>query len=269
MLSVLISNASDTIPLLGEIPVLGRLFSKKRVDNKTTDLVLTLTPHIIRIPDVTDEDLLPVYVGTDANISYAGTPRIESPGGAGPFDFGRREPPVVPRPGVPAAPVTPAPQNLAPSSLPSDVFRPAPVVTPPPAPTPGPPFGAGALSQSSPVVLDFDPPNVSLAVGEQKSVLIRASGDRVLTNAMLTVRFDPAVAAAVAVRPILSDGGVADARIESGRVIVEIASAPALSGTRAIAEIVLRGIAPGNAALSFEIAPGGASLANALVEVRK
>ena len=262
-------NTNDTIPFLGEIPVLGRLFSKKKVDNKTTDLVLTLTPHIIRVPDVTDEDLMPVYVGTDANISYQGTPRIESPGGAGPFDFGRREPQVVPRPGVPAAPVTPAPQNLAPSSLPSDAFRPAPVVTPPPAPTPGPPFGAGALSQTAPVGLDFDPPNVSLAVGEQKSVFIRASGDQVLTNPLLTVRFDPAVAAAVAVRPILSDGGVADARIESGRVIVEISSALSLSGTRAIAEIVLLGIAPGNAVLSFERAPGGASLANALVEVRK
>ena len=262
-------NTSDTIPFLGEIPVLGRLFSKKKVDNKTTDLVLTLTPHIIRVPDVTDEDLMPVYVGTDSNISYQGTPRIESPGGAGPFDFGRREPQVVPRPGVPAAPVTPAPQNLAPSSLPSDAFRPTPVVTPPPAPTPGPPFGAGALSQTAPVVLDFDPPNVSLAVGQQKSVLIRASGDQVLTNTVLTVRFDPAVAAAVAVRPILSDGGVADARIESGRVIVEISSALSLSGTRAIAEIVLQGMAPGNAVLSFERAPGGASLANALVEVRK
>jgi hypothetical protein len=218
---------------------------------------------------VTDEDLMPVYVGTDANISYQGTPRIESPGGAGPFDFGRREPQVVPRPGVPAGPVTPAPQNLAPSSLPSDAFRPAPVVTPPPAPTPGPPFGAGALSQTAPVVLDFDPPNVSLAVGQQKSVLIRASGDQVLTNTLLTVRFDPAVAAAVAVRPILSDGGVADARIESGRAIVEISSALSLSGTRVIAEIVLQGMAPGNAVLSFERAPGGASLGNALVEVRK
>ena len=125
------------------------------------------------------------------------------------------------------------------------------------------------MSQTTPLVLDFDPPNVSLAVGEQKSVLIRASGDQTLTNSTLTVRFDPAVAAAVAVRPILSDGGIADAHIESGRVIVEIASAPSLSGTRPIAEIILRGIAPGNAVLSFEIAPGGASLANALVEVRK
>src|SRR5207245_9393854 len=110
----------------------------------------------------------PVYVGTDSNISFQGTPRIESPGGAGPFDF-RQAPVPLPRPGVPAAPVTPAPQNLAPSSLPSDAFRPAPVVTPAPLPTPRPPFGgAGAMSQTTPLVLDFDPPNVSLAVGEQK-----------------------------------------------------------------------------------------------------
>ena len=87
------TGTTDTIPFLGDIPILGRLFSKKNTTGKTTDLVLTLTPHIIRIPDVTEEDLTPVYVGTDANISFQGTPRIESPAGAGPFDFGRREAP--------------------------------------------------------------------------------------------------------------------------------------------------------------------------------
>lgn len=262
-------NTNDTIPFLGEIPVLGRLFSKKKVDNKTTDLVLTLTPHIIRIPDVTDEDLMPVYVGTDSNISYQGTPRIESPGGAGPFDFGRREP-AAQRSGAPAPAVTPAPQNLAPSSLPSDAFRPqAPVVTPPPAPTPGPPFGASSLSQTAPAGFDFDPPNVTLAVGQQSAMAIRASGNQTLSDTVLTVRFDPSVVAAVAVRPILSDGGVADAHIEPGRVIVEIPGSLSLSGTRPVAEVVLQGIAPGNALLSFERAPEGASLGNALVEVRK
>jgi hypothetical protein len=57
-------------------------------DGPFLPLVVTLTPHIIRIPDVTEEDVTPVYVGTDANISYQGTPRVENPSGdRGPFDF--------------------------------------------------------------------------------------------------------------------------------------------------------------------------------------
>ena len=54
----------------------------------------------------------------------------------------------------------------------------------------------------------------------------------------------------------------------SGRVLVDFSSPLKLSGTRAIAEIILQGIAPGNCVLSFEKAPAGASLSQAIVEVR-
>ena len=266
------ANTTDSVPFLGDIPILGRLFSKKRTETKSTDLVLTLTPHIIRIPDVTEEDLQPVYVGTDANISFQGSPRIESPGGPGPFDFSRRgEPAGGPRLplGAPPVPVTPAPQNLAPGGLPSDVFRPSPPTqVPQPAPTPGPPFGAGASAVMPNTLFDFDPSTVSLSQGQQRSILVRASGQETLADTLLTIRFDPRVVAAVAVRPILAGGGVADAHIEPGRVIIEIPSAVTLEGTRAVAEIVLQGVGPGNAVLSFERAPGGATVSQAVVEVR-
>src|ERR1700693_4126709 len=262
------SHTTDTVPFIGDIPILGRLFSKKLTSNKTTDLVLTLTPHIIRIPDVTEEDLTPVYVGTDSNISFQGTPRIESPAGAGPFDFGRQPP--VPRTTAPPV-TTPGPVNLVPGGMPSDPFRPAPRPTPPP-------FGAAAPRGAQEVVdspanpanliFDFDPVSLSLAPGQQKWVLVRATGDQTISETSLAIRFNPAVAAAVAVRPILVDGGVADARIESGRVFVDIPRAMTLSGARAIAEILLHGMRPGNDALSFEKAPPGASLSQATVEVR-
>ncbi len=256
------SHNTDTIPFLGDIPILGRLFSKKSTTNKTSDLVLTLTPHIIRIPDVTEEDLTPVYVGTDANISFQGSPRIESPAGAGPFDFGRQPP--VQRPTTPPA-AAPPPTNLVPGGMPSDPFRPRPA-TPPSAAAPR---GAQEVVDS-PVnlIFDFDPVSVSLAPGQQKWVLVRATGDQTISDTSLAIRFNPAVAAAVAVRPILADGGVADARIESGRVLLDIPTAMTLSGARAIAEILLQGIAPGNDALSFEKAPAGSSLSQATVEVR-
>ncbi len=76
------------IPGLSDIPVLGRLFSNKKTERNRTDLVLTLTPHIIRTPDITEEDLLPIWVGTEANITFrGGSPRVESEV-EGPFDEG-------------------------------------------------------------------------------------------------------------------------------------------------------------------------------------
>jgi general secretion pathway protein D len=75
-------------PLLGDIPFLGRLFRSETATDKNTDLVLTLTPQIIRFPDIEEEDLAPVWVGTESRISYTGTrPRVQS-GRAptGPFD---------------------------------------------------------------------------------------------------------------------------------------------------------------------------------------
>jgi general secretion pathway protein D len=257
---------TNTIPFLGDIPILGRLLSRKSTESKSTDIILTLTPHIIRIPDVTEEDLTPVYVGTDANISFQGTPRIESPAGGGPFDLGVRQPPASRA--APAAPAQPTPINLAPGAPPSDIFRPAP--RPTPAPGSVRPGGATAVEQSASgtVLFDFDPASITLAPGEQRSILVRVGGNQTLANASLAIRFDPAVAAAVAVRPTLSGSGVADTRIEAGQVVIEISSALDVNGTLPVAEIILQGMKKGTSTLSFVKTPDGAGSTPLAVEVR-
>lgn len=74
------------IPGLSDIPILGRLFSNNNADNNRTDVILTMTPHIIRTPNLTEEDLLPIWVGTEAKITFrGGSPRVESDT-EGPFD---------------------------------------------------------------------------------------------------------------------------------------------------------------------------------------
>ncbi|NJL28604.1 MAG: hypothetical protein HC897_12300 [Thermoanaerobaculia bacterium] len=79
-------SAESGVPGLSEVPVLGRLFTKNRTDNTRTDIVLTMTPHIIRRADITEEDLLPIWVGTEQNITFrGGSSRVESPV-QGPFD---------------------------------------------------------------------------------------------------------------------------------------------------------------------------------------
>jgi general secretion pathway protein D len=80
------SNSEEGVPGLSDIPVLGRLFGKKRNENQRTDIVLTLTPHIIRRADITAEDLAPIWVGTEQNLTFrGGSPSVESDV-EGPFD---------------------------------------------------------------------------------------------------------------------------------------------------------------------------------------
>jgi general secretion pathway protein D len=125
-----IKSATKT-PILGDIPLIGRLFTNEHRDETRTDLVLTMTPHIVRIPDITDEDVAPMWVGTGNNLTFRGvSPRIESQNGADPFigrdpnagrqisEDGEAGNFIVPE-GATAPPPPPATQGTAPS----DPFR--------------------------------------------------------------------------------------------------------------------------------------------------
>lgn len=74
------------IPGISDLPILGRLFRSQSTDRRRTDIVLTLTPHVIRRASIEESDLMPIWVGTEANISYnPGSPRVESDV-SGPFE---------------------------------------------------------------------------------------------------------------------------------------------------------------------------------------
>lgn len=51
------------IPLLGDIPILGRLFSSVSDSASKTDIVLTLTPHIIRGREMADPEVSSIWSG--------------------------------------------------------------------------------------------------------------------------------------------------------------------------------------------------------------
>ena len=111
----------DGVPGLSDIPVIGRMFSHNRMETQETDIILTLTPHIIRVLDLNEEDLRPFRIGRDTGASLIEVPlpivvpRVpEQPPQAPPG-----QPPV--QPGQPAQPIAP-PQT-----------QPAPPQTPPPA----------------------------------------------------------------------------------------------------------------------------------------
>jgi general secretion pathway protein D len=60
---------------LSSIPMLKRLFGSTETQIEQTDIVLMMTPHIIRIPDISEEDLLPLWVGTESNVGLRGSSR--------------------------------------------------------------------------------------------------------------------------------------------------------------------------------------------------
>ena len=68
------------IPGLSDLPVVGRLFGHTQKTTEQTDIILTLTPHIIRVLDLTEADLRPFRVGRDSLTPIAEIPlAIEPP----------------------------------------------------------------------------------------------------------------------------------------------------------------------------------------------
>ncbi len=51
------SNGRKGMPFIGLIPILGRLFSTPTRDNQETDIVIAVTPRVLRAPAVTPSDL--------------------------------------------------------------------------------------------------------------------------------------------------------------------------------------------------------------------
>jgi general secretion pathway protein D len=62
------------LPGLSDLPVVGRLFAHTQKTTDQTDIILTLTPHIIRVLDLTEADLRPFRVGRDSLAPIAEMP---------------------------------------------------------------------------------------------------------------------------------------------------------------------------------------------------
>lgn len=201
-------NSSTKTPFLGDIPFLGRLFTQTREENRRTDLVLTMTPHIIRIPDITEDDVAPMWVGTTNNLTFRGvTPRIESQSGVDPFTQTRPAPVAAPfqlQGGqiAPADVAEPAVQPGTPGGFappqggaPTNPFQPPPA--PQPAPQP-PPLNRNPQPQvqSEDARLRFaprispQPAAMSIGPGEQKMWTVVGMDLAGLVTDSIVLRYD-------------------------------------------------------------------------------
>jgi general secretion pathway protein D len=77
-------GASQKVPGLGDIPVIGRLFGVNSDSSDNREIVLAVTPHIIRNNQISEADLLEMWSGTEANVKY-GEPNLQATGSAGVF----------------------------------------------------------------------------------------------------------------------------------------------------------------------------------------
>jgi general secretion pathway protein D len=96
------------LPGIADIPIIGRLFARNEDEVRQTDIVMTLTPHVVRRPEITEADLRSFLVGGDVS----------------PFLF---EPPPVATP----PPATPQAPRIEPIRPPAPTPSPAPAEEPP------------------------------------------------------------------------------------------------------------------------------------------
>lgn len=57
-----------------ELPVLSRIFSGTSEEITQTDIILTLTPRIIKFPEIEEEDLKSIWVGTEEDLGLKAPP---------------------------------------------------------------------------------------------------------------------------------------------------------------------------------------------------
>jgi general secretion pathway protein D len=119
------------------LPVVRQLFSSNDEAIRSSDIVMLLTPRIIRTHELTATDLSPIYVGTQSNMGLGGPPPLINVG----------PPPVEPPPPAGAAPGA-AGATAAGAGATSPTARPQPF--PPGTPTPVLPTGAQGVTPQVP-----------------------------------------------------------------------------------------------------------------------
>ncbi len=150
----------SSMPILGDIPLIGWLFSGWTTDKITTEVILTITPHIIQPMSPASPEMQMVWSGTEMLYS---TKPLFSTAGAKPVSLGGggRDSGALPS-------ATPSTQS---SGLPSPAAS-----------------MSGAASR-----LVVKPTEVSSEVGQEVQVLVSGEALDGLDEASVTVGFDPQI----------------------------------------------------------------------------
>jgi general secretion pathway protein D len=240
------------IPGLSQIPIVGRLFGSHNSDREKSEIVLSITPHIIRTQARAASDSTEFWYGTETrsrSTPFAGgggfdtgTPAASA--GEGAVGGGAGIPTVGPRPSVsqPVAPSAPTP------------------ATPPAAP-PGPP--------PHPTVTVDGPGEI--AVGQEFDVTVRVATDIGISRLRGQVRFDSGalqLMSATAGDAVPASAGSPTVDAKSGGAQMDVvASDDPIQGEGSLMLLRFKALAARPAssitAQISAMAPSGAAMANA------
>jgi general secretion pathway protein D len=229
------------LPGLLRLPIFKQLFAGNRDESSESDIVMLLTPHLLRTHELTADDLAPIFIGTQQNLGLGGPPPLIMPP-AGAESAGAAPPPGQAPPVEPPAAQPPPPPRDQPAAP-----------TPPPEPTPAAPTAAAQIIVT--------PPGTEFRVGGGPyTVPVSINGVSRASMITLTITFNPTAVRARTVQEgsFMRQGGVATTftpRIDAaaGRVdivITRVSDATGASGSGLLAAILFDAIAPGSVTLS-------------------
>lgn len=214
------------IPGFSNIPLAKYLFSDNSKEVIDQEILIVLTPHVIRMPSISPDDLRTMAAGTDTNV------RVYRDD-----EEGMTPPATAARPAEPSAQTAPSgPAN------------------PPAQANPAAPGNAAAQ-------LHFDPATATLKPGDRMTVGLSVTNVNDLYSIPLLIHYNPAV---VQVEEI-KDGGFLSGgtqqiaivqRIDAqkGEVVVSATrqpNTPGVNGSGTLLGFVIRAVAPGNSDLQI------------------
>jgi general secretion pathway protein D len=173
------------LPGLKNIPILRYLFSQENKTRDQTEIIIMLTPHILRMPNIQEANLRGLNTGSETS------PRLRSSAAAA--GAGNSTPAGTPPATTPAAPA-PAPA-VPPSTTP-------PAATPPAASPATPPNTPPAAQRTTNSSLAFSPSPITIPATGTATVNIVGNGND-FYGVDLTIMFEPG---AVTVREVREGG---------------------------------------------------------------
>jgi general secretion pathway protein D len=223
-------KALKGFPGVMRLPIVRQLFSDNDQNIKQTDIVMLLTPRIIRTHDLRAQDLSPIYIGTQSNMALTGPPATiggqepdaqpqsgvtPAPSAGRPTEPAAMRPPAEPilptgstqRPVVPpgSSPIpgmvpAPAPQPTQPSSNVTVAAPPEaapvpelPAPLPPPAPAAANPTAAAATPIAPPARVTLSPPAEMRVGSGPYTVPISIVGATRVSTLTLSITYNPAL----------------------------------------------------------------------------
>jgi general secretion pathway protein D len=276
-------------PWLLRVPVIKQLFASNDTSVTQSDIVMLLTPRIVRTHELTPQDVGPIRIGTQANLGLSGPPPLLAPPtAAAPAPIGAAiqtpattpiaGPAPAPSPGLAPspAPATAPPAQAAfaqpgppPQQMQPQVQMPPPAATAMPAaaaPTgPAAAMGGGGGGQ----ILVSVPQEFRVGAGPY-TVPISITGASQISSVSLTVTYNPSVLRVRVAQegPFLRSGGVQASFTQQGDpsagrldlAIVRPGDVTGVAGTGLVAALLFETVGPGTANLAVNgsaSAPGG------------